>query len=269
MQRYCNNKEIMMEYFKADSQPQDVKMLRHQILQFAKDQLQRWEGGEGRTIKNIQLFLAPQEVDRAFYEGAVVAGNPSVMQEEMQRIADDYSIDLPEDWALEILFVEELPAGTFKDVKLPVALYVSHQKQSAITRPTVAFINVIFGVAEHPQYELRPEKQRLCIGREKRVQTSSGFMRENDIAFPSGQHESNNYISRQHARIEWDEESGCYYLYADEGGLPPRNKTKVKTADGELIKLQAVEVGYQLKEGDQILLGESALLQFTYGEGAS
>ena len=29
----------------------------------------------------------------------------------------------------------------------------------------------------------------------------------------------------------------AFYLFADEGGIPPRNKVKVQTADGSLIKL--------------------------------
>jgi hypothetical protein len=36
--------------------------------------------------------------------------------------------------------------------------------------------------------------------------------------------------------------------------------------DGGLIKLQSTQVGHRLEEGDQILLGESALLQFSYSE---
>jgi hypothetical protein len=35
--------------------------------------------------------------------------------------------------------------------------------------------------------------------------------------------------------------------------------------DGSLIKLQTAQIGHALKEGDQIMLGESTLLQFTYG----
>lgn len=241
-------------------------MLRHQVLQFIKEQLQRWEGGEGRSIRGVQLFVAPTDADRSMYETVVGAGRPEELKDEVQRIADDYSIELPEDWSFEALFVSELPQGAFRSGTMPLAVYVSHHKQSALTRPTLAYFNVLFGIAEHPRYELKPEMGKICIGREKKVQTMGGFMRENTIAFPGGKHESNNYVSREHAHVEWNQEAAGYYLFADAGGLPPRNKTKVKTTDGDLIKLQTTGVGYQLQEGDQVLLGESALLQFTYSE---
>ena len=56
----------------------------------------------------------------------------------------------------------------------------------------------------------------------------------------------------------------AFFLYADEGGIPPANKVKVKPEKGQEVKLITTEVGYHLKEGDQIILGESALLEFSY-----
>ena len=78
------------------------------------------------------------------------------------------------------------------------------------------------------------------------------------------ENESNRSISRQHAHIEWSSETGAYNLFADEGGVPPFNKTKVKASGGRAIKLQTTEIGHRLEEGDQIVIGESALLEFTY-----
>jgi pSer/pThr/pTyr-binding forkhead associated (FHA) protein len=87
----------------------------------------------------------------------------------------------------------------------------------------------------------------------------------NTIAFPANSNnESNKFISRQHAHIEWDNDSAAFLLFPDEGGIPPKNKVKVRSAAGELIKLQAIEIGYELKDGDQIVLGDSAVLEFSY-----
>ena len=49
----------MFDLFKQNENntTQDVKMLRHKLLQFIKEQLQRWEGGEGNAIKGMQLFF--------------------------------------------------------------------------------------------------------------------------------------------------------------------------------------------------------------------
>ena len=77
---------------------------------------------------------------------------------------------------------------------------------------------------------------------------------------------SNKSISRQHAHIEWDEDMSAFFLYADEGGVPPSNKIKVKSKNGEEKRLLTTEIGHHLLNGDQIILGESALLEFNYGD---
>ena len=97
------------------------------------------------------------------------------------------------------------------------------------------------------------------------MRTPDGFFRENVIAFPAtSSNESNKFVSRQHAHIEWDNDSGSFLLFADEGGIPPRNKVKLRSENGELEKLQTMEIGHQLREGDQIILGDSAVLEFSY-----
>lgn len=256
----------MLDLFKKNDEKatQDVKTIRHQLLQFIKDQLRKWEGGEGNNIKGLQIFTAPEESDKGVYEGALYFDAPEQLKEEVQRIADDYSIALPANWELEMLFVDELPKEAVKAENLPVAIYVSTKKQPQLTKATTAYVKVLSGEAEEELYTLTANGGKVCIGRDKKAQTEDGFMRENTIAFPGDKHQSNKYISRQHAHIEWNKEAGAFYLYADVGGLPPRNKTKLRTAGGDLIKLQTTQIGHPLEEGDQILLGESALLKFTY-----
>ncbi|OIQ65789.1 hypothetical protein GALL_526500 [mine drainage metagenome] len=54
-------------------------------------------------------------------------------------------------------------------------------------------------------------------------------------------------------------------IFADDGGVPPRNKIKVRSALFEnLVKLHSVGIGHKLAEGDQVILGESAVLEFSY-----
>jgi hypothetical protein len=121
----------------------------------------------------------------------------------------------------------------------------------------------LVGEAEKEVYSISSLRGKINIGREKRAQTADGFMRENHIAFPdNSKDESNRSVSRQHAHIEWDPENAAFYLYADEGGIPPSNKMKVRAEGGMPVKLQTTEIGHRLQEGDQIILGESALLEF-------
>lgn len=258
----------MFDFFKQkdDASAPDVKTIRHQLLQFIKDQLKKWEGGEGAGIKSMQLFMAPADEERHLYEAAVYADAQSRFKdEEVQRIADDFAIDLPADYAFDLLFVETIPPEAVKSKELPVGLHVATRKQPVLTALTTAFVKVVNGEAEQPVYSLSDKGGRVCIGREKNVRTQEGFMRENNIAFPStSANSSNKFISRQHAHIEWNNEAGGFFLFADEGGIPPRNKIKVQTANGDIIRLQSTHVGHHLQEGDQIVLGESALLLFSY-----
>lgn len=54
-------------------------------------------------------------------------------------------------------------------------------------------------------------------------------------------------------------------LFADDGGVPPRNKVKVRSVkEHNSVKLTFTELGHALHEGDQIILGESAVLEFSY-----
>jgi pSer/pThr/pTyr-binding forkhead associated (FHA) protein len=129
-----------------------------------------------------------------------------------------------------------------------------------------ARIRVLNGEAEQQEYLITSGDGKINIGRERKVQDTDGFIRENKIAFPdSSSNEGNKYISRQHAHIEWNKEAGVFLLFADEGGVPPRNKVKIRSkADHNPVKLTFTELGHPLQEGDQIILGESAVLEFSY-----
>ena len=258
----------MLDFLKqrSDRHPLDVKIIRNKLLLFIKEQLQRRQGGEGSNIRGIDLYLGCTPGERDVYESIVYFHEPDRFKnEELQKIADDYAIALPHEWKLNLVFVDELPVDAMRSKELPVALHIGTKRQPSLNNPTTAYLKVLSGEAEHDDYTISAATGRVHIGRDKEVKTAEGFFRMNTIAFlvksPTDPH---RYISRQHAHIEWNDESGCFYLFADEGGIPTRNKVKVQTADGSLIKLQTVHIGHPLRDGDQIMLGESSLLQFTY-----
>ena len=261
----------MLDMFKSNQQPgeRDVKIIRDQLLQFIKAQLQKVEGGEGSNIKGLHLFIACSNVEKYMYEAAVYYDDEGRFKnEEVQRIADDFAIDLPENWIMEIVFTDTLPSEAVQVPGLDAALFIQTKKRALIKSAT-AYIKVLSGEAEKEEYLITSTSGKVTIGREKKIQTSDGFIRENVIAFPAGSsNESNKFVSRQHAHIEWDNDSGTFCLFADEGGIPPRNKVKLRSGDGELEKLHAIEIGHQLKDGDQIILGDSAVLEFRYSAGS-
>jgi hypothetical protein len=199
------------------------------------------------------------------YEAAVYLEEPDKFKEEIQRIADDFALELPANWVLELNFNTERPAeaGLLKD--LDVAIFI-RTKDHILQKEGEGYLRILSGEAEKKEYHFTSKDGMINIGRERNIQVDEGFFRYNHIAFPgNSDQEPNRYISRQHAHIEWNNEKGSFMIFADEGGIPPGNKIKIRSAGNEsLIKLNSTHIGHQLGEGDQIILGESAVVEFSY-----
>ena len=259
----------MFNIFKNEekNQPADVKAARAAILKAVKQELQKAEGGEGKNIKGIDLFIAAPDSEKHVYEAALYADEPGRLKDELQKIADDYALELPATWALEVSHLAELPAEAIPVKGADAGLFI-RTKDNTIKKSATAFICILSGEAEKKNYRLGSGDGKVNIGRDKSVQTADGFFRLNQIAFPGEiDNDINKYISRQHAHIEWNNESGSFMLYADEGGVPPGNKVKVRSGPGDTLnKLISTQVGHRLDEGDQVILGEGAAFVFTYKE---
>jgi hypothetical protein len=245
--------------------PDDVKSLRHALLQFIKQELQKAEGGEGANIKGLSLYLNCEAADRHIYEAAVYAEQPDVFRDEVQKIADDYDLGLPSRWTLDVLFGDDIPDEAIKAKDLNVAFFIKTSKHF-IQQKATAYIRVLNGETELKEYTLISGPDKVNIGRDKKAQADDGFFRTNQIAFPSESGDAaNKYVSRQHAHIEWSIEAQRFMLYADEGGIPPRNKIKIRADKSDnVIKLHSTTIGHPLQENDQVILGESAVLEFSY-----
>lgn len=254
----------MFDLFK--NRPKDVKEIRNALLQFIKEQLQKTEGGEGSNITGLYLFIYCNDEDKYLYESAVFYGLPGKFKnEEIQKIADDYAVALPASWILEISFNEDIPPEAARAKTVDAALLISTFKTPMLHKEATAFINVLNGEAQKERYLISSSRGKINIGRGASVQTSDGFFRKNFIAFTdSDTNEKNRAVSRQHAHIEWDPVIGSFFLFADEGGIPPDNKIKVRAVGGVPVKLMSTQIGHRLQEGDQVILGESAVLEFTF-----
>src|ERR1043166_8455652 len=161
----------MFDFLKGKANPpSDIKEIRQQILLFIKEKLKKAEGGEGASIKALQLYIAAGEKEH-LYEAAIYANEPNRSRnEDVQRIADDFVIDLPAGWAFEILFVDELPMGPIRAANMPVALGIVTRQHVANKKPKIAILKVLSGEAEQEIYEITPASGRVCIGRDKYVQ---------------------------------------------------------------------------------------------------
>ncbi|MDF2434178.1 MAG: hypothetical protein JWP44_3809, partial [Mucilaginibacter sp.] len=191
----------MFDLFKKDENkpPQDVKAVRAAILGCIKQELQKAEGGEGKNIKGIYLFVAGAENERHIYEAALHTDEPDQFKDEIQKIADDYALDLPQTWVLDISFPEEIPAEALIIKDLSAGLFI-RTKDNTILKSATAYISILSGEAEKLVYEIHSADGKINIGRDKNAQVADGFFRLNHIAFPGDSgNECNKYISRQHA----------------------------------------------------------------------
>ncbi|MFD0792152.1 FHA domain-containing protein [Mucilaginibacter litoreus] len=256
----------MFDFFRDKAnRPTDVKGIRYELLQFIKHELQRAEGGEGGNIRGLTLYLNTSAADKPLYEAAVYMESPEIFKDEVQRIADDYAVNLPQAWQLDVVFDLAFPDEAVKADKVDAAFFIK-TASNFIRQSASAYIRVLNGETDQQEYHIQSGKDKINIGRDKKAQGDNGFFRTNHIAFPSDStNEGNKYVSRQHAHIEWSDEAGRFYIYADEGGIPPRNKIKIRSEKSDdIIKLSSTHIGHQLQEGDQIILGESAVLEFSY-----
>jgi len=260
----------MFNLFNKNTIPTDVKGIRDAFLRSIKEELQKAEGGEGRNIKGINIFITDKGSDKHIYEAAVYMDEPERFKDEVQRIADDFALNLPDNWELDVCFDKDCPPEAIRLKDLDAAIFI-RTKDHVIQRTGQAYIRVLSGKAEQEEYVIRSEDGHINIGREKKSQVEGGFFRLNQIAFPGDSDDpANKYISRQHAHIEWDNDKGYFVLYADAGGIPPGNKIKIHTAGQEApVKLLSTHIGHPLAEGDQIILGETAVIQFSYQSGNS
>ncbi|MBK8496235.1 MAG: FHA domain-containing protein [Chitinophagaceae bacterium] len=243
----------MLNLFKERSG--DVKQIRDQLIRFIREKLQRAEGGEGANITGVHLFINCADSERHLYEAAVFANVPGKFKtDEIQRMADDYAIKLPGSWKFEVAFTDKFPEQAYIAKDMDAALFFTTRKAGLAHKRSQAFIKILNGQAEKETYLIDSSTGKINIGREVKAQVAAGFVRKNTIAFVSaGSMDLNRSVSRQHAHIEWEPGSGSFLAFADAGGIPPNNKTKIRTVEGLSIKMQAIEVGHRLEEGDQII----------------
>jgi len=241
----------------------DVKGIRNILLQCVKEKLQRAQGGEGSNMMGMYVFINCSAADKHLYEAAVFASVPGKFKmEEVQKIADDYAITLPPSFRFDVVFTDQFPSQAERIKDMDAAIFISTKRSGLSNKRNRAYVRVLHGQAEQDIYLIDAAGGRVNIGREAKVQATGHYVRKNAIAFLPN--EKNRSISRQHAHIEWNSDSNSFLVFADEGGIPPNNKLKVRTPEGVLIKMQAIEVGHRLDEGDQIILGDMAVLEFTY-----
>ena len=119
-------------------------------------------------------------------------------------------------------------------------------------RPTLE-LTVLKGTATQRVYV--HEGPRVHLGRLEEVVDPDGRVRRrNDVAFLEAG-EINSTVSREHARIAWDAESGGYWLRAEQNASGTRIYRGGRTIDVSAHDRR----GVRLQPGDEIYLGRAAV----------
>jgi len=122
-------------------------------------------------------------------------------------------------------------------------------KSGRNARPN-AKLTVLRGEVEPTEYTIQSD--RLNIGRLKEViGEKDGLLRRNDIAFA----DTETTVSREHAYIRYDPESGKFRLY---DSLSQRG-TSVFRGGRRFEVPKGLTHGFQLRSGDEIHLGDARI----------
>jgi hypothetical protein len=233
--------------------------------------------GEGKRIFPNNLLrlhlLVPDPEERVRFE-AVVREGWDLEREIAERLAER-GCPLPAGFGVEVAFDEEphprfgerrfyieylnrespsspaAPAKTVADVS-GTAPAIAAGPAPTGTRPTLE-LTVLKGTATQRVYEL--EGPRVHLGRLAEVVDSDGRVRRrNDVAFLEVG-EINSTVSREHARISWDAETGGYWLRAEQNA----SGTRIYR-DGRTIDVSSNDRrGVRLQPGDEVYLGRACV----------
>lgn len=222
--------------------------------------------GEGKRIyphNHLRIHLLAADPDERVRLEAVVQEGWDLQREIAERIAER-GCPLPAGFRIEVVFDGET-GPRFGDRRFyveylkderpaaaPVAGAAAVPESPAAGRPTLE-LTVLKGTAGQRVYNL--EGPRVFLGRLDEVVDSDGRVRRrNDVAFgESG--EINSTVSREHARLTWDAESGGYWLRAEQNASGTRIYRGGRTIDVSANDRRGVRV----LPGDEIYLGRACV----------
>jgi hypothetical protein len=218
--------------------------IRREVLREIADQVQ--PAGNGShifpfTAIRVELH-APDNTSKGALEA--IFSLPGFAEDVMAGIADRGCKIRAIDVQVEVKLT---PEGETAPAPFTIAYHRSSApgSQTAVLRPRARLV-VVAGRAEVEELEI--ERNLIYIGRLKDVVNSrTGLERQNQLAFDA----SETTVSRKHARLEYEPESGKFRLFNDP------EQTSV-SRDGRGIPCDATR-GVQLRDGDELVLGKARL----------
>jgi FHA domain-containing protein len=175
-------------------------------------------------------------------------------REVAERLAGQ-GVRVPEGFAMPVQVTEET-GPEFGDRRYALAYRRAaggETRAPASAGRPVLHLAVFKGKATQEAYDFTAD--RLYLGRLEEVVDAAGRVkRRNDVAFLE-EGEVNQTVSREHARIAWDAESGSFWV-RDEGSA---SGTVLFRAGRSIEVSRHDRRGVRLENGDEVYLGRAAV----------
>lgn len=204
--------------------------------------------GRGRRVfpfRQLEIHIGvPSEDQRPVYALAFAEGDR--LAADVREALREAGAEPPPDLRVETALDERPIPGGFQ--------IVYRDKPAAAVKPAAraATLTVLLGKAEPPSCTFGAA--RVNIGRLAEVlDDQQRLVRRNQLAFAEGADAAASTVSRAHAHIQYDPESGEYRLYDDHSAF---GTTLFR--DGALLTVPAgAGRGVALRSGDEIYFGQA------------
>jgi hypothetical protein len=230
----------------------EILEIRRDILEDVRDHIQ--PKGRGRSVLpyntvSIQIAARNQQ-QRDMLEAAFSGGG---VEEDVRGLLSEADCPVPAGFSVGVSVMEHaalaMSARPFLAEYLNTKAGSAGSKVSRDARPN-AKLTIVRGDANPGEYTI--QSGRVNIGRLKEViGDKDGLRRRNDIAFA----DTETTVSREHAYIRYDAESGKFRLY---DSLSQRG-TSVFREGRRLEVPKGLTHGFQLRSGDEIHVGDARI----------
>ena len=254
-------KTIFEAPFDAMSAPPDAPELAEIRLAVLEQILKKGQRAAGKIVfpyNLVRICVKGVSADEsAFLQSDFLKG---YFEQEIRRSLARSNYRFPDDLEVEFRATSDLP-GEEEWLRVETESRPSREPVPAPARRT-ARLTVVRGTATASEILLN--KERTNIGRTVEVYRSQGPSRRNDLAFTE-ETEINATVSREHAHILYNKDTGEYRLYNDRWHGPGKNGAGGCGLwifrDGLSRAVHQDARGVRLKPGDEIQLGK-AIVRF-------
>jgi hypothetical protein len=200
-------------------------------------------------IKVHLLADTPQERE----ELEAIASEAWDLEADIGERLRDLEARAPGDLAVEVLVTDQ-PSAAFGDRRFRLELHKAEPVRAGEAARPLVELTVFKGTAGQHVYSFSGP-DRINLGRLDEVVDDEGRVRRrNDVAFDE-EGDVNATVSREQARIAWDDEVKAYRLRSEAGA----SATRI-LREGRSIEVSAQDRrGVLLHSGDEIYLGRACL----------